>query len=97
MLALALVTLRFVLPRLMGITPSRGGQRRLRLVEALPLDRQHRIALLRAGDREYLVGLGGGRVTPIDAWPAPSEAAAAEAAAPEVAATTPPAPVEVRR
>ena len=69
-LALALVTLRFVLPRLMGLTPSRGGQRRLRLVEALPLDRQHRVALLRAGDREYLLGLGGGRVTAIDAWPA---------------------------
>jgi flagellar biogenesis protein FliO len=79
-LALAVVALRWVLPRLMGLTPGRGGERRLRLVEALPLDRQHRVALLRAGAREYLLGLGGGRVTAIDSWPAGEPAEAPEAA-----------------
>jgi flagellar biogenesis protein FliO len=72
-LALALVTLRWVLPRLMGLTPARGKSR-LKLLEALPLDRQHRVALLRAGDREYLLGLGAGHVTALDSWPATAEA-----------------------
>ena len=90
MLGLALVTLRWVLPRLMGLTPGRGGQRRLRLVEALPLDRQHRVALVRAGNREYLLGLGTGRVTTIDAWPARDPDPGADAA--PAATTTPAAP-----
>jgi flagellar biogenesis protein FliO len=82
-LALAVVVLRYVLPRLMGLTPARGSRQRLRLLEALPLDRQHRVALLRAGDHEYLLGLGGGRVTAIDSWPAA-----------EPPPTEPPAPTE---
>ena len=84
MLALAVVLLRYVLPRLMGYTPARGARPRLRVLEALPLDRQHRVALLRAGDREYLLGLGGGRVTPIDDWPATAPEPPAAVPSPDV-------------
>lgn len=80
MLALALVTLRWVLPRLMNLQPG-GGKGRLRLLESLALDRQHRVALLRAGDREYLLGLGSGRVTAIDWWPSRDVQPAADPAA----------------
>jgi flagellar biogenesis protein FliO len=79
-LGLALVSIRWVLPRLVGMVPGRGAAPRLKLLDALPLDRQHRVALVRVGSREYLLGLGAGHVTAIDSWPA-AEATESAAAA----------------
>ena len=36
-----------------------GGKRRLALVESLTLDAKHRLVLIREGDREHLLVLGG--------------------------------------
>lgn len=83
-LALALVTIRWVLPRVVGMAPGRGRARRLELLDALPLDRQHRVTLVRAGGREYLLGLGAGHVTAIDSWPV-AAGSAVEAGAPAAA------------
>ena len=83
-LALAVVALRFGLPRLMGMGALGGARsRRLQVLESAPLDRQHRVALVRVGEREYLLGVGSAQVTALDSWPA----AGAEAeAAPEAVA-----------
>ena len=76
-LALAVVALRFGLPRLMGMGALGGGRpRRLVVLESAPLDRQHRVALVRVSGREYLVGVGAAGVTALDSWPA--EEAASE-------------------
>ncbi|HVS01996.1 MAG TPA: flagellar biosynthetic protein FliO [Thermoanaerobaculia bacterium] len=72
-LALAVVVLRFGLPRLMHLQASSQGKR-LQVLESVPLDRQHRVALVRVGGKEYLVAFGGGEVTTLDAWPAGHEA-----------------------
>ena len=84
-LALAVVALRFGLPRLMGMGALGGARsRRLQVLESAPLDRQHRVAIVRVAGREYLLGVGSAQVTALDSWPA----AGAEAeAAPEAAAT----------
>ena len=83
-LALAVVALRFGLPRLMGMGALGGPRtRRLQVLESAPLDRQHRVALVRVGGREYLLGVGSAQVTALDSWPAGSgegEAAALAAA-----------------
>ena len=76
-LALAVVALRFALPRLMGMGTLGGGRgRRLEVLESAPLDRQHRVALVRVGGREYLLGVGAAGVTALDSWQAPSSEAA---------------------
>lgn len=70
-LALAVVALRFGLPRLMGMGALGGARtRRLQVLESAPLDRQHRVALVRVGEREYLLGVGSAQVTALDSWPA---------------------------
>ena len=88
-LALAVVALRFGLPRLMGMGALGGTRtRRLQVLESAPLDRQHRVALVRVGGREYLLGLGSAQVTALDSWPvAGSEGEAAPDAS---AAAAPP-------
>ncbi len=43
-----------------------GKTRRLKLLEALPLDAKHRAVLLRCDGREHLMVLGDGRVTLVD-------------------------------
>ena len=84
-LALAVVALRFGLPRLMGMGALGGPRtRRLQVLESAPLDRQHRVALVRVGGREYLLGVGSAQVTALDSWPA---AGAEGEASPETAAT----------
>ena len=84
-LALAVVALRFGLPRLMGMGALRGARtRRLLVVESAPLDRQHRVALVRVGGREYLLGVGSAQVTALDSWPA---AGTEGEAAPDAVAT----------
>jgi flagellar biosynthetic protein FliO len=86
-LALAVVALRFGLPRLMGMGALGGPRtRRLQVLESAPLDRQHRVALVRVGGREYLLGVGSAQVTALDSWPA---AGAEGETAPEAAAATP--------
>ena len=72
-LALAVVLLRFGLPRLSGFRAPRG-QRQLNVVEVRPLDRQHRVALVEAEGRRFLVGFGPGGMTTIDGWPAATAA-----------------------
>nr|WP_280863889.1 flagellar biosynthetic protein FliO [Falsiroseomonas frigidaquae] len=49
--------------RRFGLTPGlpARGARRLALVEALPLDRNRRLLLLRCDGREMLVLVGGGQ------------------------------------
>jgi flagellar biosynthetic protein FliO len=74
-LALAVLALRFGLPRLMGMGALGGGRtRRLEVLESAPLDRQHRVALVRVAGREYLLGVGAAQVTALDSWPAPEAA-----------------------
>ena len=69
-LALAVVALRFGLPRLMAMGALGGGRsQRLQVLESAPLDRQHRVALVRVGEREYLLGVGVAQVTALDSWP----------------------------
>lgn len=81
-LAVAVVALRFGLPRLLGMGALGGGRpRRLEVLESAPLDRQHRVALVRVAGREYLLGVGAAQVTALDSWPAP-DAAEASAVAP---------------
>jgi flagellar biosynthetic protein FliO len=82
-LALAVVALRFGLPRLMGMGALGGArQRRLEVLESAPLDRQHRVALVRVEGREYLLGVGAAQVTALDSWPAADAAVPGAAAAP---------------
>lgn len=73
-LALALVVLRWVLPRLGPMALGGRKSPRLGVLEVRPLDREHRLALVevvRAGRRqEVLVAFGGGGATFFDAWPA---------------------------
>jgi flagellar biosynthetic protein FliO len=89
-LALAVVALRFGLPRLMGMGALGGARtRRLQVLESAPLDRQHRVALVRVGGREYLLGVGSAQVTALDSWPADG---AEGGAAPEAAAVNAPGP-----
>ena len=94
-LALAVVALRFGLPRLMGMGALGGARtRRMQVLESAPLDRQHRVALVRVGEREYLLGVGSAQVTALDSWRAghaPGEVApepAAGAPAPHAAGGT---------
>ncbi|MEM6455484.1 MAG: flagellar biosynthetic protein FliO [Acidobacteriota bacterium] len=66
-LGLAVVLLRFGLPRISGLQVNR--ETRLQLIELRPLDRQHKLALVRARDSQLLLGLGDGRVTLLQTWP----------------------------
>ena len=103
-LALAVVALRFGLPRLLGMGALGGPRtRRLQVLESAPLDRQHRVALVRVGGREYLLGVGSAQVTALDSWPAagaqgaiapeePAAAVAARAGDPTARANDPTAP-----
>src|SRR5688500_12258977 len=86
-LALAVVALRFGLPRLMGMGALGGPRtRRLRVRGSARLDRQHRVALVRVGGREYLLGVGSAQVTALDSWPAAgAEGEASLDAAPAIA------------
>lgn len=67
-LALAVIALRFVLPRLQGLQTREA--RRIEVVEVRLLDRQHRVALLRVGRRELLVAFGQGSAATLGSWPA---------------------------
>lgn len=87
-LALALVSLRWLLPRLSGLSGPLGAgrrERRLRLVEMQALGRDHRMALVEVdrptGRREVLMVLGGGSSCFLDAWPAAKTEAEAPAEA----------------
>ncbi|MEM9552947.1 MAG: flagellar biosynthetic protein FliO [Acidobacteriota bacterium] len=62
---LAVVLLRFGLPRL-GVLA--GATTRLETLEVRALDRQHKIALVRARGEEILLGLGAGEITLLRAW-----------------------------
>lgn len=53
--------LAYVIKRLglsTGMAATNGGKRRLKIVEALPLDARHRAVILQRDDKEHLVILG---------------------------------------
>lgn len=59
-LSLAVVVLRFGLPWLQRLQGGAGRRGPLELVQVLTVDRLHRLAVVRWGERELLVGVGGG-------------------------------------
>lgn len=66
-LSVAVLSLRFVLPRLGGAFARRRGTE-LTLLEVQPLDRQHRLALVSVAGRRLLLGFGGGSVSRLASW-----------------------------
>jgi flagellar biosynthetic protein FliO len=57
-LALAYLTVRFGLGRAMTTTPA--GSRQLEIMERLPLSNKAGLAVVRCGERYFLIGLGEG-------------------------------------
>lgn len=87
-IALAVLSLRFLLPRLGGVFGRRRGAE-IRLDEVQPIDRQHKVALITVAGRRLLLGLGGGEVTRLASWPEENTAeTVAEPAAENVAGTS---------
>lgn len=76
-LALAVVSLRWILPRWQRRAPAGRSARRLRVLEVHTLDRDHRVALLRVararGEREVLIAVGAGGSSYLDSWSVPGE------------------------
>ena len=64
-LALAVVLIRFGLPRISGWRT--GKESPIEILGMRPLDRQHKVALLRAEGRKYLVLFGAGTATTLGA------------------------------
>ena len=81
-LALAVVALRFVLPQVVKGRGKRSA--RIDVLEVSPLDRQTKLALVRVGKNEMLVGFGAGQVRRLGAWPAAEGAAEIDTESPEI-------------
>jgi flagellar biogenesis protein FliO len=79
-LALAVVSLRFGLPWLLRHRAA-GSPRQLHVEEVLPLDRGHRLYVVRWEDKRLLLATSPGRVALLDR----SDAPAAEGAEPTLA------------
>ena len=79
-IALAVIVLRYGIPYLSGMSGQlqRRSAQRIEVLEVRSLDRQHRLALVRAKDRQMLLGLGGGQVTALFSWPSPDSVTAAD-------------------
>jgi flagellar protein FliO/FliZ len=52
-----------------GIRPS-GGERQLQVIEAVSVGPRQKIALVRVGSREVLVGVSPSQLTALGSWPA---------------------------
>lgn len=65
-LVLVVVSLRLAGPWLQRMSRPRGG--RIVIAEIVPLDREHRLALVHVDDRELLVGFGRGGVQRLAWW-----------------------------
>jgi flagellar biogenesis protein FliO len=73
---LAVVSLRFGLPWLLRRPPA-AGKRRIAIEESCPLDRQHRLYLLRFDGERLLVATSPEQVVLLARGPAPAEPARA--------------------
>ena len=65
-LVVAILVVRFGLPRLLRIRSS--SRRRIKVLEVFPLDRQTRLILFRVGDRFYLCASSPEGMVRIDRW-----------------------------
>ena len=68
---LAVVLLRLGAPLLERLRLKRSTQ--MQLLELLPLDRHHKVALVRVREKEILLGLAQGHVAPLGEWQAEEE------------------------
>lgn len=73
-LALAVVLLRFAAPWLQRLQTPGGCE--IEVVELRSLDRQHRVALLRVRQEDFLVALGSGSPRLLRAWPSEASVSA---------------------
>lgn len=79
---LALIMLLAWIARRLGVggaTPVLGRQRRLAVVEVLPIDAKHRLVLVRRDDTEHLIILGADGQSVVETGIRPSGFAAAVA------------------
>ena len=60
--------LLWTLKRMQAKMVSQGGGRRLQLVETLSLNTRHKLALVRVGEHEVLVGVSPAQMTALAQW-----------------------------
>lgn len=79
-LSLAVLSLRYVLPWLQSKGVARRRETRVEVLEIAPLDRQHKLAVVRWAGREILIGFGGGGFRRLASQPAGAAAPHTDAA-----------------
>ena len=60
--------LLWTLKRMQAKMVSQGGSRRMQLVETLSLNTRHKLALVRVGEHEVLVGVSPAQMTALAQW-----------------------------
>ena len=60
--------LLWTLKRMQAKMVSQGGSRRLQVLETMSLNTRHKLALVRVGDHEVLVGVSPAQMTALAQW-----------------------------
>lgn len=68
-LALAIVLLKFGLP--IFVRARSRSKSRVKVIEIVSLDRQHRLAIIQVEEQSMLIGYGGGAFTRLAQWSGP--------------------------